>query len=69
MSVKTLATSVVSTFDDFFEPWSELFSDGIPGKSVTPANVNISEYKNSYNPALAVHGLQKIDFKIDVNSN
>jgi len=76
MSIKTLATrkpslglGLTSTFNDFFEPWSEWFQDGAFSRSLTLPNVNISEDKSSYNLELAAPGLQKKDFKIDVEGN
>lgn len=74
MSVKTLSTrkpflGLTSTFNDFFEPWSEWFQDGNFGKQLSLPKVNITENNSSYNLELAAPGLHKADFKIDVNGN
>lgn len=74
MSITTLSTKLPrlglsSTFNDLFEPWGEWFQDGNSGVSLTLPNVNISEDKKSYNLELAAPGLDKKDFKVDVNGN
>jgi HSP20 family protein len=74
MSAKTLATQrpflgLTSTFNDFFEPWSEWFQDGFAGRQLTLPKVNITENTTHYNLELAAPGLHKKDFKIDVNGN
>ena len=72
MSITTLSTRLPRlglTLNDFFEPSNEWFQDGILGRSLTLPNVNISEDKNSYKGELAAPGLQKKDFKIDVDGN
>ncbi len=74
MSIKTLATrrptfGLTTSFNDFFEPWSEWITDGALGKSLMQPAVNITESKSGYNLELAAPGLQKKDFKIDVNGN
>jgi len=72
MSVTSLSTwkpRLGLTFNDFFEPWNEWFQDGFAGRQLTSPKVNITDDKNSYNLELAAPGLQKKDFKIDVNGN
>jgi len=58
-------------FDDFFKPWNEWFdNDNIfLGRTVRMPSVNITENKDEYNVSLAVPGMKKDDFKIDVNGN
>ena len=59
-----------SIFDDFFKPWNEIFrtNEGW-GRLMTLPAVNITENKDHYNLSLAVPGLKKNDFKIDVEGN
>ena len=58
-------------FDDFFKPWNEWFdtSGSIFGRALTVPPVNITENKNEYLVSLAVPGMKKDDFKIDVDGN
>ncbi len=59
-----------SVFDDFFKPWNEWFDNGgIWGKMINLPAVNITEHKDQYEVALAVPGMKKEDFKIDVDGN
>lgn len=59
-----------SVFADFFKPWNEWFDSGsFFGKIMTTPAVNITENKNDYLVALAVPGMKKDDFKIDVEGN
>ena len=57
-------------FDDFFKPWNEWFGNDnrFWGTARVPS-VNITENKDEYNVSLAVPGMKKDDFKIDVNGN
>ena len=58
-------------FDDFFKPWNEWFdtSGSIFGRALTVPPVNITENKDQYMVSLAVPGMKKDDFKIDVEGN
>jgi HSP20 family protein len=61
-----------SVFEDFFRPWNEFFD--LPGgrlfnRIVNVPNVNIVEYKDDYRVELAVPGMKKQDFKINVEGN
>jgi HSP20 family protein len=59
-----------SVFDDFFKPWNEWFDNGgIWGRTMNVPAVNIVEHKDEYLVALAVPGMKKDDFKIDVEGN
>ena len=59
-----------SVFDDFFKPWNEWFENGNKwGRAFNMPAVNITEHKDDYQVALAVPGLKKDDFKIDVEGN
>ncbi len=74
MAVKTLTTrkpaaGLTSTFNDFFEPWSEWLQDGFASKQLMSPKVNITDDKTGYCLELAAPGLHKKDFKVDINSN
>jgi HSP20 family protein len=59
-----------SVFDDFFKPWNEWFDNsGAMRKVATMPAVNITENKNMYNVSMAVPGMKKEDFVIDVDGN
>ena len=72
MSTRALSKSTMtpSVFDDFFRPWNEWFDDSrIMNRMLTMPAVNIKEDGNHYNVSLAVPGLKKNDFKIDIEGN
>ncbi|MFI5129124.1 MAG: Hsp20/alpha crystallin family protein, partial [Chitinophagales bacterium] len=74
MSTQALAKTSERTpafFDDFFKPWNEWFENGgnLWNRALTVPAVNITENKNDYQVSLAVPGMKKDDFKIDVNGN
>jgi HSP20 family protein len=58
-------------FDNFFKPWNELFDydNNFGGRLARIPSVNITENKDEYNVSLAVPGMKKDDFKIDVDGN
>ncbi len=58
-------------FDNFFKPWNEWFDNdnNFGGRLARIPSVNITENKDEYNVSLAVPGMKKDDFKIDVDSN
>ncbi len=59
-----------TVFDDFFKPWNEWFDNGgLMGRMMTVPAVNIVENKNDYTVSLAVPGMKKEDFNIDVEGN
>lgn len=59
-----------SVFDDFFRPWNEWFdNETFWGKTFTVPAVNIKEDKDAFNVSLAVPGMKKDDFNIDVEGN
>jgi HSP20 family protein len=59
-----------SIFGDFFRPWNEWFDNsGIMGRTMNIPAVNIAESNESYGVSLAVPGMKKEDFNIDVNGN
>lgn len=55
-------------FDDFFRPWNDWFDNGpFLRRTMTIPAVNITEEKNEYTVSLAVPGMKKDDFKIDIH--
>lgn len=59
-----------SVFDDFFKPYNEWFDNGgIWGRTMNVPAVNITEEKNDYMVSMAVPGMKKDDFVIDVEGN
>ncbi len=60
-----------TVFDDFFKPWNEWFDNGgsLMGRMMTVPAVNIIENKDDYMVSLAVPGMKKDDFNIDVEGN
>ena len=72
MSAKSLIKTneaVPSVFDDFFKPWNEWFNGGFFGKIQAVPAVNITDNKDDYQVSVAVPGMKKSDFKIDVEGN
>lgn len=57
-------------FDDFFKPWNNWFdNDFFNGRSFTVPAVNITDNKDNFTVSLAVPGMKKDDFNIDVEGN
>jgi HSP20 family protein len=73
MSTKALTRSgemMPPLFDDFLRPWNEWFDNGgFSGRTLKVPAVNITENKDDFNVALAVPGMKKEDFNIDVEGN
>lgn len=73
MSTKALTKvgMLPTVFDDFFKPWNEWFDNGgsVYNRMMTVPAVNIVEDKNDYKVSLAVPGMKKDDFNIDVEGN
>lgn len=62
--------SIPSVFGDFFRPWNEWFDGGgLMGKTMNMPAVNIVENKDDFAVSLAVPGMKKEDFSIDVEGN
>jgi HSP20 family protein len=65
-----LSERMPSVFDDFFKPWNEWFDNGnVWSRTINVPAVNITEQKDNYQVSLAVPGMKKDDFKIDVDGN
>lgn len=57
-------------FDDFFtKSWNDVFDGGFNGRTLRVPAVNISERKDDFLVTMAVPGLKKEDFKIDLEGN
>lgn len=69
-SIMKPGSQLPSVFDDFFRPWNEWFSkeDAWPKVWNVPA-VNITEEKDIFSVSLAVPGMKKDDFSIDIEGN
>ena len=57
-----------SVFDDFFRPWNDWFENG-NRKTLTVPAVNITEQDHTYKATLAVPGMTKDDFYIDITGD
>jgi len=65
-----LSDRMPSVFNDFFKPWNEWFDkDDMWGRMANVPAVNITEQKDMYGVELAVPGMKKDDFRIDVDGN
>ncbi|MBX9781727.1 MAG: Hsp20/alpha crystallin family protein [Chitinophagaceae bacterium] len=61
---------IPALFNDFFKPWNEWFDNGgLWNKAMNMPAVNITENKDEYLVSLAVPGMKKNDFNIDVDGN
>lgn len=59
-----------SVFDEFFRPWNEWFDTaGASARTWNVPAVNITDEKAEYKVALAVPGMKKDDFNIDIEGN
>ena len=57
-----------SLLEDVMKPWNEWMDEKWPFSTQTPA-VNVKETDKNYEITLAAPGLQKDDFRIDVNGS
>ena len=74
MSTHALTKTAEKTptlFEDFFKPWNEWFENGgnFWNRTLSVPAVNITENKSNYEVSLAVPGVKKDDFRIDVEGN
>jgi HSP20 family protein len=74
MPTGTLATRNFNApvlFEDFFKPWNEWFDNsGLSmGRMITVPAVNINEDDIEFVVSLAAPGMNKNDFKIDLDGN
>ena len=57
-----------SVLEDIMKPWSEWLDEKWPFSTYTPA-VNVRETDDNYEIKMAAPGLEKSDFKIDINGS
>jgi len=57
-----------SVLEDIMKPWSEWLDEKWPFSTHTPA-VNVRETDDNYEIKMAAPGLEKSDFKIDINGS
>ena len=72
MSTRAFSKPILSPalIEDFFKPWNEFFdTPTFFNRTFTMPAVNISENMNEYKLELAVPGMKKDDFKIDIEGN
>ena len=72
MSTRTLAKvseRMPLFFDDFLKPLNEWFDGGSFSRTLNVPAVNIVEHKDYYQVSMAVPGMKKDDFNIDVDGN
>jgi len=72
MSTRTLAKvseRMPLFFDDFLKPLNDWFDGGSFTRTLNVPAVNIIEHKDYYQVSMAVPGMKKDDFNIDVDGN
>ena len=72
MSTRSLARNtekMPSLFNDFFRPWDEWFEGGLTSRVLNVPAVNITENKDESMVSLAIPGMKKEDFNIDIEGN
>ena len=72
MSRRSLARStekMPSLCNDFFRPWDEWFEGGLTSRVLNVPAVNITENKDEFMVSLAIPGMKKEDFNIDIEGN
>ena len=68
-AVAKVSERMPTVFEDLFKPWNEWFDGGLWGKTMNIPAVNIIEHQDEYQVSLAVPGMKKDDFTIDVDGN
>jgi HSP20 family protein len=73
MSANSLSKKVErfpSLFEDFLKPWNEMMNTGGTwGRTLTTPAVNIIENKDNFLVSVAVPGMKKSDFNINVEGH
>ncbi len=72
MSIKSLIRNenlIPAGFDDLFKPWNNWFDNKYLVKTMNMPAVNVTENEKEYKLTVAVPGMKKEDFKIDVEGN
>jgi HSP20 family protein len=68
-AVSKFTERMPALFEDFFKPWNELFDGRLFKRELNVPAVNIADHKDQYLVSLSAPGLQKDDFKIDVDGD
>jgi HSP20 family protein len=70
-SLAKLSERMPTYFDDLFKPWNEWFNTGgsLMNRTFSMPSVNITETDDAYNVSVAVPGMKKEDFRIDIDGN
>ncbi len=70
-ALKKATDRMPTVFDDFFKPWNEWLRQSESGwnQVLTIPAVNVTENKDEFILSLAVPGMKKDDFKIDVEDD
>ena len=72
LTINRAIDSMPFAFDDFFKPWNEWFDNGntnLWARAMNIPAVNVAEHKDEYIVELAVPGMKKDDFAINVDGN
>jgi HSP20 family protein len=64
-----LSQRIPTVFENLLSPWNDFFDGGTGGFTMNVPAVNILEQPTQYLVSLAVPGMKKDDFKIDVDGN
>jgi HSP20 family protein len=69
-ALSRMTPSVPSVFENFFKPWNEWLQPAEwMDRVMTIPSVNIQEKKDEFSVTLAVPGMKKSDFKIELEGN
>lgn len=70
MSTSLKVKEMFPALDNFFKPWNDWFeNNGIFHKVPTVPAVNIKDEKEKYQVSLAIPGMKKEDFSIDIEDD
>jgi HSP20 family protein len=71
LTLTKTGSRIPALFDDLFKPWNEWFDNGgsLLNRTLSVPPVNITETEKDYQVSLAVPGMKKEDFKIDIEAN
>lgn len=68
-SLLNLKEAFPQSIDDFFTPWSDWFRKNNPFNHSSVPAMNITDEEDHYKVTLAVPGLKKNDFDIELDNN
>ena len=67
LNVMKKVTLFHHALSDYLEPWNDWFMDDFIGKSISTPRVNISEDKDGYKLSMIAPGLDKKDFRVEID--